>query len=214
MPERLRALPGSPGCEDDAREALLATARATPSGPASLSLRWRRSGADGFLITPDRQPGRLAGPDDVSWMAVLSESPPEEGAASGRAWRPPAQWRLHRDLYRRREGLGAVILSRPVYCTTLACNPRIQKEGIPAFHPDVAVAGGDSIACAASAPGDSPAALEHLAAALSGRSACLVASLGLLATGTNLQAAADLAAEIETLAQIYWQVLMTGKAPS
>lgn len=207
MPERSRS---SQGCEDDAREALLAAARATPSGPASLSVRWRRSGADGFLLAPDPSQGRVAAPDDVAWMALDAGGPPQNEAGSARPDRPPADWRLHRDLYRHRAEVGAVIRSRPVYCTTLACSARIQAQGIPAFHPDVALAGGDSIRCAA--PVDSFASFEHVAAALEGRAACLLAACGLLATGATLQAATVLAAEIETLARIYWQVLLMGDA--
>ena len=100
-----------------------------------------------------------------------------------------------------------IIRSRPVFCTALACMRAIQRAGIPAFHPDVALAGGDSIRCARRRPPDRPAAVERCLAALRiDRPACSPAG-GLLVTAPTLQAAAALSAEIEALAQIYCQVL-------
>ena len=96
----------------------------------------------------------------------------------------------------------------------------MQREGFPAFHPDVVQAGGGSLRCvdyaASGAPAGLPAgspdpaepqALERVVAALSARAACLLAGRGLLVAGATLRAAADATAELERLAQIYWQVL-------
>lgn len=221
MPERL---PAFHACEDDARAALLATALALSgehaqasglTGCTRLSLRWGRSGAEGFLIVR----ATLASPgstlDDIVWLALDDcRQPAGTGPIQEReTLEPPAAWRLHQDIYRRRREVGAIIGSRPPFCTTLACLARVQRDGIPAFHPDVACVGGDSIRCAAHAPVDWPATAqpqafcEHVAAALKDRAACLLAGRGLLATGATLRAAAELSAEVERLARIYWQVL-------
>lgn len=209
MPERL---PAAFRCEDDERGALMAAAQ-TPAGAgigmdksASLSMRWRRSSADGLLITPGVSPGRAATPDQVAWVSMQAGgSPDNEGS------RPPPQWRVHRDIYRQRPGVGAIVQARAVFSTTLACTARIQQEGIPAFHPGIALAGGDSIRCAADADPESQALSDPIGAAMKDRAACLIAGHGLLATGATLQAAMDLCVEIETLARIYWQILQIGE---
>lgn len=210
MPERR---PWPYASEDDAREAMLAAAGAPGAAPGSvsLSLRWRRSGAAGFLltarsalpfgkaqVTSSASTARLEG---IRWL-TLADSPVDERRAD-----PSMEWRLHRAVFRQRSDVFAIIRSRPVFSTALACDPSVQEAGIPAFHPDVLIAGGDSIRCAAHAPLGSPSLSGHVLAALQGRSACLLAARGLLAIGPSLQEAMDLSAEIEALAQIYCQVL-------
>lgn len=224
MPER-RA--HSHACEDEARADLLAAALAIAgpcaqpgqfAGSASLSLRWGRSGADGLLITPSAWAGATATPDDIVWLALADDGPPrlDSPTQASAQQEPSAEWRLHCELYRRRKDVGAAIRSRPVFCTTLACLARVHREGFPAFHPDVDRAGGGSIRCVDYAPFGAPAgapdpaepqALERVVAALSARAACLLAGRGLLVAGATLRAAADATAELERLAQIYWQVL-------
>ena len=149
----------------------------------------------------------------MAWMALGPGNSPADEVEVGKATRLPAEWRLHRDLYRQRADVAAIIRSRPAFCTTLACIDRVQQEGIPAFHPDVVLAAGGAVRCAAAAPPDSSASFEHIAAALVDRAACLLAARGLLTTGATLQAAAQRAAELETLAQIYWQFLLASRAP-
>jgi L-fuculose-phosphate aldolase len=199
-------------CEDDAREALAAASLARSvvpasgvgpaGGPGMLSLRWRRSGAAGFLVTSRSTSSSASQPAAIEWTTLV-HLPSDDGDAAGE----PPEWRLHRDLYRERTDVGAVIRWRSVFATALACLEEIQRHGIPAFHADVWCAGGDSIRCAADAPIGSPALSENVLAALEDRAACLLAGLGLLVAGPNLPATAALAAEVESLAQIYCQVL-------
>jgi L-fuculose-phosphate aldolase len=202
-------------CEDDARDALAAAAAALDavSPSAALSLRWRRSGAAGFLVTCP--PGREApaGQRTVVWTMLEERASDQPNPGT-----PAAEWRLHRDLYRQLHDVGAIVRSRPVFSTTLACTAAIRCQGIPAFHPDVALAGGDTIRCAAPAPFGSSDLSDHALAALEGRSACLLAACGLLVTGATLQGAAALSVQIEALAQIYCQILqlegsMRGRVP-
>jgi len=92
------------------------------------------------------------------------------------------------------------------FATTLACLSR----GIPAFHYMVAVAGGRDIRCAPYATFGTQELSDHALAALEGRRACLLAHHGMIAVGASLPAALALAAEVETLAEIYWRALQIG----
>jgi len=213
-------------CEDEAREALAAAAgalcagRGMPGagGPATLSLRWRRSGGEGFLAVAASAWEPAPDAEQVGWYAL--ERPPGHGleadghpddiAHAGSS----LDRRLHRDLYRQLAQTRAVVSWRPVFSTTLACLSAIQREGIPTFHPDVAVAAGGAIRCARKATSGSPALSDHVLAALQDRRACLLAGRGLLVIGRTLPAALGLSAEIESLAQIYCEVLRLNGKPS
>lgn len=75
----------------------------------------------------------------------------------------------------------------------------------------IAMAGGDSIRCAGYATFGTQALSDHVVAALSDRSACLIANHGMIATGRDLPAAFALAVECEALARMYWQALQIGE---
>lgn len=193
-------------CEDEAREALLSAARgiapAGVPGAASLSLRWPRSGAVGMLIVA-APVAATATADAVTWCALT----PPAGRPDPEERRLPADWRLHRELLRQRLQTGAVVRCRPVFCMTLACSRRLHGGGIPAFHPQVAAAGINGIRCTMPVALDAPELAERVGEALGERLACLVADEGLLAVGSTLEAAVDTVATVETLAQVWWQLL-------
>jgi L-fuculose-phosphate aldolase len=208
MPDRR---PSAHACEDDAREALHAarlaavtvgapspgvpSAGAPSPGAACVSLRWPRSGAAGFLVTGGiMQP---AGSHAVDWV------PLQDGADTPRA---ADEWRLHRDLYRERADVEAIVRCRPMFATTLACSRDSAQEGLPGFHPDVPIVAGGPLACADCGLPGSALRTEPLLAALQGRWACLLAGWGLLACGASLPAATARAVEVEALAAIWWHV--------
>ena len=58
--------------------------------------------------------------------------------------RPSSEWRFHRDIFKSRDDVGAIVHTHSRQATALACTGR----GIPAFHYMVAVAGGTDIRCA------------------------------------------------------------------
>ena len=211
MPERR---PPSHACEDEAREALQKARQAVdaagvPRAAACLSMRWQRSGGAGFLITAAPEQGFLSGGREptIHWLPME-----ERRGASPVAEPPPAdEWRLHRDLYRRRADVEAIIRCRPTYATAIACSRAASPEGIPVFHPDVAtVAGGALVRADCGLPG-STLRSEPLLAALANGTACLLDGWGLLACGASLAAATSRAAEIEALARIWWHVLQLEK---
>jgi hypothetical protein len=200
MPDRR---PAAYACEDDARSALLAVRAAVAgddaaaSGAACLSMRWHRSGGPGLLVAAGA--ARVAGDDGVDWIS-LQDGLPGSAATAGEA-------RLHRELYVRRTDVEAIVRCRPTFATALACSKTGSIEGIPAFHPDVALAAGGAVAAAdCGLPGT---ALQPgpVLAALRGHWACLLAGWGLLACGASLPAAAARAAEVEALARLWWHVL-------
>jgi L-fuculose-phosphate aldolase len=93
------------------------------------------------------------------------------------------------------------------FATTLACLDR----GIPPFHYMVARAGGRDIRCAPYATFGTQELSDHAVRALAGRSACLLAHHGMIAVGASLDAALELAIEVETLAEMYWRALQVAE---
>ena len=190
------------------REAVIATARAmnglgiNRGKSGNVSARWRNGDFDGYLITPTGLPYAETGATDVVAMPV-------EGAAdAARGTRlPSSEWRFHRDIYRARPEVNAIVHTHAPFATSLACLHR----GIPAFHYMVAVAGGNDIRCAPYATFGTQALSDHAVTALEGRRACLLANHGMIAIGATLAAALALAAEVETLAEMYWRALQIGQ---
>jgi len=154
---------------------------------------------NGFLITPSGARYETLAPADIVAMDG------EGGHPAGQ--RPSSEWRFHKDIYRARPEAGAVVHAHAPYATTLACLGR----DIPAFHYMIAVAGGETIRCAPYATFGSQVLSDHALAALEGRRACLLANHGMIAFGADLDAAFDLAVEVEALAGQYWRALQIGE---
>jgi len=207
--------------ENEARAAVVdAARRMTPLGinigrAGNVSLRWHRGGEEGLLITPSALAYERTTIDDIAWLALeapADEDPLAESPARVHGTRAPSsEWRLHRDLYAARPDAGAIVHAHPAHASALACLPRIHAEGIPAFHYMIAVAGGDDIRCAPYATFGTKALSDHARAALEGRRACLLAQHGTVALGADLEAALELAAEVENLARTYWLALQLGE---
>lgn len=153
----------------------------------------------GFLITPTGIDYATLEPGDVVEVGMDGEAAPGQ-------LKPSSEWRFHRDILAAREDVGAVIHVHSPYATALACT----RSGIPAFHYMVAVAGGDSIRCAAYATFGTQELSDQAVAALEGRRACLLANHGMIAVGGDLTAALKLAIEIESLAQQYCLTVQVG----
>jgi L-ribulose-5-phosphate 4-epimerase len=152
----------------------------------------------GFLVTPSgMEPERLH-PADIVAVDL-------DGECVGRR-KPSSEWRFHRDLYRSRPEVGAVVHTHAPFCTTLA----VLGRGIPAFHYMVAMLGGRDIRCAAYATYGTQELSDHALAALDGRKGCLLANHGMLAVGRDLEDALAMAVELETLAEQYWRALQIG----
>ena len=152
-----------------------------------------------FFVSPTGMPYDALEPDDITLMDV-------DGRWFGRR-RPSSEWRFHRDVFRSRGEVAAIVHTHSPKATSLACTGR----GIPAFHYMVAVAGGSNIRCAPYYTFGTQELSDAAVAALEGRKACLLANHGVIAVGANLPAAVALAGEVETLAAQYCTSLAIGE---
>ena len=174
----------------------LAAAGMNPGRSGNLSAR----SEDGFVITPSGAPYETLHPDELVFVTLAGDASP--GARA-----PSTEWRLHRDIYARTAEAAGVVHTHSPFATTLAC----LRRAIPAFHYEVAFAGGPDIRCAPYATFGTQELSDHAAAALEGRRACLLANHGALAWGDSLESAVDLAGKVEALARMYCQALQVGE---
>jgi L-fuculose-phosphate aldolase len=152
-----------------------------------------------FFVSPTGMPYDSLEPDDIPLMDV-------DGRWFGRR-RPSSEWRFHRDVFRARNEVAAIVHTHSPKATSLACTGR----GIPAFHYMVAIAGGPDIRCAPYHTFGTQDLSDAAVAALEGRKACLLANHGVIAVGANLPAALALAGEVENLAAQYCMALALGE---
>ena len=183
------------------REAIVVTARAMNAAGINRGNAGNVSArnADGFLITAAALPYHAMTVEDVVAMTF-------DGETRGNR-EPSSEWRFHRDIYRARPDLNAIVHAHAPFATSLACLDR----GIPPFHYMVALAGGYDIRCAPYATFGSDDLARHVVAALDGRKACLMSHHGMVAADATLDAALALAVEVETLAEMYWRALQIGE---
>jgi L-fuculose-phosphate aldolase len=154
---------------------------------------------NGYLITPTGiEPAQL----DSEQIVELKD----DGRMRRGQLKPSSEWRFHRDIYRARSDVGAVVHVHSDFATALAC----ARRAIPAFHYMVAVAGGDSIPCTGYANYGSQELSDKVVAMLEARDACLMANHGMIAVASQLKGALDLAIEVEALAKQYCLSLQVG----
>jgi L-fuculose-phosphate aldolase len=155
----------------------------------------------GFLVTPSGLPYEDLRGADLVHVSL-------GGHATGHR-EPSSEWRFHRDIYAARPEAGAVVHTHSACATTLACLER----AIPAFHYEVAFAGGNDIRCAPYRTFGTQELSDAALAALEGRRACLLAHHGVIAFGTDLDDALRLADKVEALSRLYWQAIQV-EAPT
>ena len=201
----------------------------TPSG-----LPYDQLGAEDLAWVPldqgrgDRWAGRMADPPRSRASARPSDSGPSDSRPSDSGsppgglepparfdgpYAPSSEWQIHLDLHKSRPDARAVLHLHSPYATTLACLARVQRDGIPAFHYMIAVAGGADLRCAAYATFGTAELSALTIAALEERRACLMAHHGMIVLAAGLREAVDLAIEVESLCRIYWQALAVGEPP-
>lgn len=152
-----------------------------------------------FFVSPTGMDYEVLEADDIPLMHL-------DGRWFGRR-RPSSEWRFHRDIFKSRVDVGAIVHTHSPKATALACTGR----GIPAFHYMVAVAGGSDIRCAPYHTFGSQELSAAALAALKDRRACLLSNHGVIATGADLRAAISLAGEVENLAEQYCAALTLGE---
>lgn len=157
---------------------------------------------DRLIITPTAMAYEQIRPE---MLAII----PLEGKGGWQgSHQPSSEWRFHFDLMRARPEIGAIVHTHSTYATSLA----ITRRSIPAVHYMIALFGGNEVRCADYATYGTQELSNHVLAAMQNRKACLLANHGMLVAGENLTKTMWLAAELETLAQQYYQALQLGGA--
>ena len=154
----------------------------------------------GILITPSAVPYDKIKPANIVFIA-------ENGKREGKSV-PSTEWRFHLDITNKRDDVGAIVHTHSMYATILS----ILGETIPAVHYMIAAAGGPTIRCGRYATFGTPELSAQALKALKGRTCCLLANHGVIATGPNLEKALWLAKEVEVIAQQHVFSQLLGKA--
>lgn len=154
---------------------------------------------NGFLITPSGTAAQDLHAEDMVQMDM-------HGVAITEG-KPSTEWRFHRDIYQSRPEVTAVVHTHSMFATTLAC----LRRDIPPFHYMISLAGGNTIRCAPYALFGTQALSDVAVQALAGRNACLLANHGMIAVGRNLEHAAKVSVEVETLCEQYWRAIQVSE---
>ncbi|WP_375570473.1 class II aldolase/adducin family protein [Ahrensia marina] len=158
---------------------------------------------DRMLISPSATQYAAMTPDMIAAID-LSGGMPE-------TWdgplKPSSEWRFHWLALKNREDVTAVVHAHPPYATALA----ILRKPIPACHYMIAAFGGMDVPVSGYATFGSRELADHVMAALEGRSACLMANHGMVATGMGLEQAMWRASELETIARQYHLASLIGE---
>ncbi|MEJ2226784.1 MAG: class II aldolase/adducin family protein [Alphaproteobacteria bacterium] len=156
-----------------------------------------------MLITPTGVPYETLEPRMIAAMPIDGEYGTWEGPL-----KPSSEWRFHLDIMRARPDVGGIVHTHSTFATVLA----IAQRTIPACHYMVAAFGGNDVRCADFATFGTSELSANVLKALEGRTACLIANHGMIATGETLEKAMWAAVELETLAKQYYYASMLGDA--
>jgi L-fuculose-phosphate aldolase len=163
----------------------------------NISARYK----DVMLISPSATPYDALEPEMIAAMPIGGRG----GEWSG-PLKPSTEWRFHLDILKGRPEVGAIVHTHSTFATVLA----IARKPIPACHYMMAAFGGTDIRCAEYATFGTAALSRNALAALEGRTGCLLANHGAIATGATLDKAMWLAVELETIARQYYHSLLIG----
>jgi L-fuculose-phosphate aldolase len=156
---------------------------------------------DHMLITPSATPYDVMQPADIAAMPLEGDY----GSWTGPK-KPSVEWRFHLDILRSRGDVNSVVHAHSTYCTVLA----IARKPIPACHYMIAAFGGTDVRVSDYATFGTAELSAAALRAMEGRSACLLANHGMIATGPSLAKAMWSAVELETIARQYVLSLQIG----
>jgi L-fuculose-phosphate aldolase len=156
---------------------------------------------DRMLITPSATPYDAMQPEMIASLPTEGEYGTWEGPL-----KPSTEWRFHLDIMKARPEVGGIVHTHSTFATVLS----IARRPIPACHYMMAAFGGMDIRCAEYATYGTKALSENALKALDGRTGCLLANHGMIATGADLDKAMWLAVELETIARQYYYSLLIG----
>ena len=188
-----------------AREAVMKTAQAmsakglSPQRSGNVSVRLEDG--SGIIVTPTGIAYDEYTAGDMVKLAM-------DGTPVSGEKKPSSEAPFHLAIYHAFPEAKAIVHCHSMAATALAC----ARMEIPAFHYMVAVAGGAKIPLAKYATfGTDELAESAVKAMKGGYKACLLANHGQIAWAGSLPKALELAAEVETLASQYIDVLSLGK---
>ncbi len=200
-PAKKAMRPSQKAIEQQARWAVIWTAqkmsaqKLSPGRSGNVSCRF----GTGMLITPSGMAYDALKASDIAFVDT-------DGTFDAKARKPSSEWRFHLSVYAARADAGAVVHTHSMHATVLAA----AHKPIPAFHYMIAVAGGDDIPLVPYAPFGTEELAGYVADGIAERDACLMANHGQIALGASLDAAFEMATEVEELAEQYYKVLTLG----
>lgn len=154
--------------------------------------------ADGMLITPTGCKASALTEADIVAMRL-------SGAFEG-GLLPSSEWELHAAIYRSDPAAQVIVHTHADHATALSCLGR----DLPAFHYNIAEFGGHSVRCAPYATFGTPELAQLAAAAIEGRSACLLANHGMICHAGTIDGALEAAIRLEALCRQYLLALAAG----
>ncbi|QMV15996.1 L-fuculose-phosphate aldolase [Vibrio spartinae] len=159
-------------------------------------------GTGGNISVFDRQQGLMA--ISASGVDYFSAKPEDivildmDGKIVDSQRKPSSEWSMHKVFYDRRDDINAVVHAHSTYATVLAT----LRQGLPASNYLVAFSGLD-VRCADYETFGTPELAEAAYQAMIDRKAVLLANHGLLAGSGTLDAAFNIAEEIEHCCKIH-----------
>ena len=173
----------------------------SPLRSGNISLRSKEDDRDGYLITPSGKKYETLKSEDIVFMGLNDE---EKNVSINK---PSSEWRFHRDIYINKKDAQAIVHAHSPHATAVSSH----GKSIPPFHYMIALAGGEDIKCAEYATFGTEELSNNIIKALEKRSACLMSNHGQVAFGKNLEAAFELAQELENICHQYTIALKLGK---
>ena len=158
---------------------------------------------DAMLITPSGVDYEALEPDMVFAMSLDAEAPardPRTGLVAS------SEWRFHRDIFRARADVQAVVHTHAPYATVMS----MLRRPIPASHYMIAAFGGSRIECTDYAPFGTAELSDLAVGGLGTRLGVLLGSHGMIAVGPDLKRALWLAGELENLAKLHYLASLAG----
>ena len=187
------------------REAIVAACRAMNARNFNQGAAGNISARLGevMLITPSGVDYDELTPDMIVAMELAAEAPAPDLGAGLKA---SSEWRFHRDIFRARADVGAVVHAHAPYATVMS----MLRRPIPASHYMIAAFGGARIECTEYAPFGTDELSALAVAGLGPRHGVLLGSHGMIAVGWDLKRALWLAGELETLARLQYLAALAG----
>eukprot|EP00929_Paragymnodinium_shiwhaense_P023094 TRINITY_DN14545_c0_g1_i1.p1 TRINITY_DN14545_c0_g1~~TRINITY_DN14545_c0_g1_i1.p1 ORF type:complete len:607 (+),score=139.76 TRINITY_DN14545_c0_g1_i1:128-1822(+) len=146
----------------------------------------------GFVVTASGVPYHLMKPEQV---VFLDMTPGYYGK-----YLPTSEWRMHYDIYKSIPEAEAIVHAHPTFCTALST----ERRSIPAFHYEIAAAGGSEIKCTDYRTFGTQELSKEMIASLGDRRSCLLANHGMICySKVDLDEALWLANKTEVLARQY-----------